>query len=250
MENFVTFITNNNIEIKNGTITYIDFNTKQKIVKKFKVNLDDIHKKMYNIKYLEEYHKVNYTSYDEIEKITMMPFAYIYYYYFVKNLQIPYPNEFVRAYFNMFCYKKQNGKWAFKKRYDITNKKNFEFRYAALKARILRSYNTFNREIELLVKLNKYLPEMKIEYDLFNDLINGVDLTIFYNNKRVGIAEYIGTSRSKMYKTNKNRIHNYNNMINVIAIFHGKNKNTSQYGEVYCYDNNTLQKIKNDIMMK
>ena len=74
---------------------------------------------MCKVEYLREYQKVNHTRYEESEGISMMPFAYVYYYYFAKNLQIPYPNEFVRTYFKMFCYKKQNGKWAFKERYDI-----------------------------------------------------------------------------------------------------------------------------------
>lgn len=246
-----TFILENNIEIKNGMIMYIDFNTRQRINKKFQIDLEDIHKRMCSVEYMKEYQKVKYTKYEEIERISMMPFAYIYYYYFAKNLQIPYPNEFVQTYINMFCYKKQNEKWAFKKEYDITNRDNFEFRYDALKARILRSYNTFNREVELLVKLNKHLTNMEVEYNLYDDLFLGVDLTIYYHNKKVGIAEYVDTARSKMYKVGKNQIHNYDKpMIDVVATFNGENKNVCNYGEVFCYDDNTVQKLERDIKNK
>lgn len=238
------FIKNNNIKIENGIITYFDLETRQKASKKLLVNLKDVHDKMCKVEYLKEYQKVSHTRYEESEGISMMPFAYVYYYYFAKNLQIPYPNEFVKTYFKMFCYKKQNGKWAFKERYDITHKKDFEFRYAALKARILRSYNSFNREIELLIKLN-IQKDMKIEYDLYNDLFLGIDLKILYNNKQIKIAEYVGTSRSKMHKHHKNDIHDYDkNTIDVIAVFHGDNKNVCSYGEIYCYDNNVITKLK------
>ena len=242
------FIENNNIEIQNGMITYVDLKTKQKTSKKFQVNLEAIHNKMRKVEYLKEYQQVKHTRYEESEGISMMPFAYVYYYYFAKHLQIPYPNEFVKTYFKMFCYKKLNGKWAFKKEYDITRKNHFEFRYAALKARILRSYNAFNREIELLVKLNERLDDVQIKYNLYDDLFLGIDLALFYKGKQINIAEYAGTPRSRMYKHHKNDIHKYNsNMIDVIAVFNGNDKNVCSYGEVYCYDDNTVARIKKEI---
>ena len=30
-------------------------------------------------------------------------------------------------------------------------------------------------------------------------------------------------------------------------VFHGNNKNVCSYGEVYCYDNNVITKLKKDI---
>ena len=244
------FVAHNNIEIKNGKISYIDMKSRQKVEKEFKVSLSDIHEKLRKVEYVKEYDKCKDIKDTEIERTKMIPFAYVYYYHFAKNLQIPSPNEFVDEYFDMFCYKKKNGMFAFKKEHDISCKPNFEFKYLELKGRILRSYNTFNREIELLVKLSERLKGMNIEYNLFKDLFSGVDLTITHQGKKVGIAEYVSTKRSKEWKIEKNENrHNYDDkrMIDVIAVFGGKDKNVCSFGEVYCYDDDTVKKIERQI---
>lgn len=244
------FISQNNITIKNGMVTYMDLFTNEEISKEFIVNLDSIHNKMCAVNYLKEYQSVRHIKNSEIETKSIMPFAFAYYYFFVRHLQIPFPKEFINQYLTLFCYKKDNGKWAFKPKYNTTGNSDFEFGYNSLKARILRSYNSFNREIELLVNLCRQ-DDIKIEYDLYKDLYNGVDITIIYNNHKVGIAEYVNTERSKNFKSKKNNIHKYEydniTMIDVMANFDNDNKNITCYGEVYCYDDSVITKLKKDI---
>ena len=244
------FISQNNITIKNGIVTYIDLLTNEEISKEFVVNLNSVHDKMCAVHYLKEYQSVRHIKNSEIETASIMPFAFAYYYFFVRHLQIPFPKEFINQYLTLFCYKKDNGKWAFKPEYNMTRNSDFEFDYTSLKARILRSYNSFNREVELLVNLCRQ-DDIKIEYDLYKDLYNGVDVTIIYNNHKVGIAEYVNTERSKNFKHRKNDIHRheYSNitMIDVMANFDDDNKNITCYGEVYCYDNKTVLDIKERI---
>ena len=117
------------VEIKDGKISYIDMKSRQKVEKEFKVSLSDIHEKLRKVEYVKEYDKCKDIKDTEIERTKTIPFAYVYYYHFAKNLQIPSPNEFVDEYFDMFCYKKKNGMFAFKKEHDISHKPNFEFKY-------------------------------------------------------------------------------------------------------------------------
>ena len=247
------FIKGNNIRLENGLIFYTDVETKKQIKKPFTLTLDSVHEKLSEIKYEKEYKECKGVKDYTIERTRMIPFAYVYYYHIAKNMQIPTPKEFVDEYFELFCEKKENNKYTFKQKFNISGRKNIEFDYLSLKARILRSYNTFNREIEFLIKLNERMKDIKITYNLYDDLFSGIDLTTEYKNKKIGIAEYVNTKRSKKFKNDKNdHRQNYENkeMIDVIATFDGKKKNVCSYGEVFCYDDKTVWKLEKQIKEK
>ena len=245
------FIAANDIFVKNGMITYIDFLTREKITKKFDIKLSNLHKKMKNINYKKQYNKAGKIINKDIENYAMMPFAYVYYYYIAENLTIPTPQEFVEKYFQMFCVRLESGNYIFNEKYLINNK-NIEFKYNDLKCRILRSYNSFNREIEFLINLY-HNCNFDLEYKLSTDLFDGIDLIVKNNNKIFGIAEYVYTKRSESYKKIKNNIrHDYSNieMIDIIAKFNGPEKNIIKYGDIFCYNESVMrsviEKIKNN----
>ena len=242
------FILENNITIENGYINYISFYTRKNIKKEFNVKLSTIHQKMKEMDYVNEYNSCNKRISEEIENYAMMPFAYVYYYYFAENLNIPSPKEFVDKYFELFCEKKGD-KYTFKEEYVIADK-NIVFEYDDLKGRILRSYNSFNREIEFLLNVLNNCKDFKIKYNLYTDLFDGVDLSIDYNNNHFGVAEYVSTKRSKSFKSRKNNTrHDYSdlNMIDIVAVFGGEHRNVVKYGEIFCYNNNTLKYLVNKI---
>lgn len=244
------FIEQNNIKLENGRISYTDINTGKQINKEFLLTLDDVHKRLSKIEYEKEYEKCKNIKDYTIERTRMIPFAYVYYYHVAKNMQIPTPNEFVDEYFDMFCNKNKEDKYEFKKEYNISGRGDISFDYLALKARILRSYNTFNREIEFLIKLTEKAKDIKVIYNLYDDLFSGMDLIIKYKDKTIGIAEYVDTKRSRKLKEDKNdHRQNYNGkeMIDVVATFGGKDKNVCSYGEVFCYDDKTVWKLEKQI---
>ncbi len=122
------FVSANNISIKNREISYVDFETGEKITKKFNIKLANIHKKFKEINYTKEYNKSGKVINENIENYAMMPFAYVYYYFLAENLTIPTPQEFVDKYFSMFCVKMKNGKYIFNKKY-LISKENIEFEF-------------------------------------------------------------------------------------------------------------------------
>ena len=146
----------------------------------------------------------------------------------------------------MFCEKQANGNYKFNNEYST----QIEFTYEELTSRMLRSYNSFNREIEFILNLMDKSTKFDIEYDLCRDLFDGIDLTIAYQNKIYGIAEYVDTGRSKAFKNKKNTTrHDYSNfeMIDVTAKMSGDECNVVEYGDIYCYDNQVVYDLENDI---
>ncbi len=244
------FIENNNIKIENGLISYIDFDTRKEITKPFIIDINKIHNKFKTFNYQKEYESYGKIKDEAIERFQMLPFAYVYYYYIAKNLDVPSPREFVNEYFNLFCKKADNNKYTFKEEYLISDK-NIIFDKAALAARILRSYNSFNREIEFLINFINTFKDVNIIYNLETDLFSGVDLKVEYNKKTFGMAEYVFTNRSKQFKEKKNtNRHDYSaiKMIDVIANFSYPDKNVTKYGQIFCYDNNTLKNVYKQIV--
>lgn len=249
MLNYKNFIIDNNIIIKDNIVSYTNFFTGGKVEKLVTLKLSDIHKQFRESNYKRIYEgKYKRKISDEIENYFMLPFSYAYYYFVVSNMRIPKPEELINMYLDMFCKKKGN-KYTFKEDY-LVSEHNIEFYRDELAGRILRGYNSYNREIELFFKLKEKLSDMKVEYNLKKDLLDGIDTIITYNNKTFGLATYVNTNRSNSFKSRKNTVrHDYSlfNMIDVKATMYGENKNVISYGDVFVYDNTVIDYIRNEI---
>ena len=180
----------------------------------------------------------------------MLPFAYVYYYLLALNMKIPTPSELTNTYIEMFCKKNEDNTYLFKEEYLISTY-NIKFSLVELKARILRAYNSYNREIEFFVHLSTKLQNKAIvKYDMIKDLYEGIDMVVETKSGNIyGLATYVGTSRSMNYKYKKNTIrHDYScyNMLDVIAYMYGPNKNVVAYGDVLVYNDSVV----NDIVRK
>ena len=244
------FIENNNIKIENGVISYIDFDTKKEVTKPFTIDIKKIHDRFKTFNYQKEYESYGKIKNEAIENFQMLPFAYVYYYYIAKNLDVPSPAQFVDEYFNLFCKQIDSNKYTFKEEY-LISKENIIFDKASLANRILRSYNSFNREIEFLINFINTFKDVNVTYNLETDLFDGVDLKVECNNKTFGIAEYVFTNRSKQFKSKKNtNRHDYSaiKMIDVIANFSYPDRNITKYGQIFCYDSNTLKNVHKQIL--
>lgn len=106
----------------------------------------------------------------------------------------------------MFCIQNSSGTYKLKNKY-LISEDNITFEKNALLARILRAYNSYNRELELLIRLKeKFQKKVIVKYDSVADLCCGIDIITTYNStkpKEFGLATYVNTSRSTSYKTKK-----------------------------------------------
>ena len=243
------FISDHNITIKDGKIYYVDMKTNESVEKDFKISLSSIHTQLMMMDYEREYEKTKKIKDPVIENYKMPQFAFVYYYFLAQYLRIPTPEELVDEYLSLFCIKIDKTKYTFKEEY--LYKENIVFEKNALAARILRAYNSYNREIEFFINLTEKFDEAKIEYDLVKDLHDGIDLTIEFEEKTYGIATYVGTNKSLEYKSKKNDYrHDYSNieMIDIVAIMHGPDKNVTKFGDTYVYKNTVIYDLADKIM--
>ena len=128
------------------------------------------------------------------------------YYFFVWTyMRIPSLSEYIQMYFAVYCNECEDGKFTFKEEVDNSG---ITFTKEQLIGRVSRSYNSFTREIHLLLLLREKF-HANVGYDLKWDL-NGVDLLVKVGGKYVGIATYVESARSNNYKQRKNTVrHDY-----------------------------------------
>lgn len=250
-----TFIEDNQIIISGNVISFKNLYNGAKIEKLFDIKLKDIHDQLKNLDYKSEYESTGKIKDEAMENYRMIPFAYMYYYMLANNLKIPTPKELTDQYLKVFCVKNSDGTYKFKDKY-LISEANINFDKNALLARILRAYNSYNRELELLIRLKeKFQKKAIIKYDSVADLCCGIDIVVTTYNKtkpkEYGLATYVNTVRSTSYKARKNTLrHDYSklNMIDVVAHMSGKDKNIETYGDVFVYDATVADKLYKDIL--
>lgn len=240
------FIERYNITIKDSRIDFTNLETNAKTEKLFDLNLDDVHDQISKIEYEKEYKNNGKIVDKEIENFQMMPFVFAFYYLLVLNMKIPTPTQVTDFYVKMFCTKIQKGIYTFKPEY-LDEGRNITFKYTSLKARLLRAYNSYIREIELFMQLKKELKDKaNVEYSMIDDLYNGVDISVNYNGTKYSLATYVETKRSCGFKNRKNKYrHDYSdfNNIDVKAIMSGPEKNVIEYGDVKVYKPQVVKDI-------
>lgn len=249
------FIEDNQIVISENTISFKNLYNGGKIEKLFDMKLNDVHNQLSTLDYKKEYEATGKIKDQKMENYKMIPFAYMYYYLLANNLKIPTPRELTEQYLKHFCVKNKDDTYKFKEKY-LLSEENITFEKNVLLARILRAYNSYNRELELLISLKeKFKNKAVIKYDSIADLCCGVDIIITTHNKNkpkeYGLATYVNTVRSNSFKVRKNTLrHDYSklNMIDVIAYMSGENKNIEIYGDVFVYDKNTVDSLYNEIL--
>lgn len=253
MLDYKNFIQSRNITIyKKENDYYINFfnDSKNEFVEK-KINLQNtnIKEQFSNQKYNERYK--NCKRNEALENFMMVPFSFHYYETLAKNassingLIIPRVDLFTQTYIEKYCKKLPNGNYTFKEDF-LFRPGNIEFTFQELQGRMLRGYNSYNREIEFCIKAMKKLKDCEISYDLSKDMLDGVDLFIKYKGKQFAIAEYVGTKRAMSFKNIKNtNRHDYSDyeMIDLIANFDGPEKNTTSCGDVLIYSDDCINDI-------
>jgi hypothetical protein len=244
------FIEKNNIAIMGNQVKYVDI--KDGLVKKkhFNLTLENVREQLSKINFISTYNKTGRVVNKIIEDYKMQPFAYTYYYLVVTKNKVPSPDELLNTYLETFCEHIENEKYTFKEKYLLSN--NIIFEKNDLKARILRAYNSYNRELEFLIHLTTVLNNKALlKYELVIDICDGIDFIVKKDNIYYGIATYVNTKRANEYKFRKNNYrHDYSklNMIDVVAILSGSNKNVINCGDVLIYNDKVIENIKNKIL--
>lgn len=134
----------------------------------------------------------------EVENHETPYMAVAYYNYLYERQCPPTLDQMVEYYFGLFCQQTRDGRWTFKANVDSNP---IVFERSELVGRISRSYNSYNRELHLLLSLGEK-KGIDAEYDLRDDLYKGIDLSVWRvrDDRYFGIASFVDTKSSNSYK--------------------------------------------------
>ena len=235
------------------TKNYIEYEEDGKKVRHTNIpSLDEIRDQIISLEYMKYYKAIGGKKArdNKLENYKIPAMVHTYYYIFAKTGQIPTVqdvcDEYIKKYVNVF----KNGFAALKKEYK-PNGEDLVFNVKDLKGRICRAYNSWNREIDLLINLiENYGNEFNFYYSFYDDYKKGVDI-VAYDKKgtRFEIATYFSSTSSKKYKEIKNNFrHNYiNRQINLEAYFEGENANVIEFGDAKLYNNVAVKYIYSEL---
>lgn len=182
---------------------------------------------------------------DELEHHAIPYMAFVYYHFVWQYMKLPTLAQFVSEYVKQYCVPLRNGKLTFNSKYDS---QPITFSKEALIGRLSRSYNSYNREIQLLLALKEYRT-LDVEYDFQDDLFKGIDISIWRkaDDAFFGIASYVNTMRSNAWKQDvKNTVrHDYEDdeMIDMKASLEDDSADCYVVGGVKFYSEDFVRRV-------
>lgn len=233
------------LKITKDTLEYEDAGT-TKILKN-NLTVESFRKQVKAMEYEKYYQSLGgkKARNDDLENFFIPAIVHMYYYLLVTTGKIPTIEELCNAYIDKYT-EKVFKDYQIKKEYR-NGTKNVYFQLNDLKGRICRAYNSFHREVDLLLQLFEFCgEEFDFYYSFKEDYSNGVDLVAYAKDgQRYDIATYFSSARSLSYKKikNENR-HEYKNIsIDLLAYFDGPDRNVERVGDAKLYNNKAVKYI-------
>lgn len=245
-----------NINLSNDIATFYDLDSAKTKVRKFALTRQDLHQALSMFEYSNCYKDT--AKLDHVEKLKAMPFSYHFYYMTVKNGLPPSPREYVDSYINTYVdhWTSKNGCHVghFKQEFlPYTSYKTFEIK--GLEGRLLRAYNSYNRELDLFLYMRDEMANRgyKVEYDLNIDRSEGIDLLVTRDDFKIGVASFVDSNSAVAYKSIKDSRYNDTRtldvqVVNFKATLWGVNQNVEPHGEVMLYNDQALKKLRKEIV--
>lgn len=261
--NYLTTATNRPISfddfrkltIKDGIITYFDIHTMMEKTTPLTMSSTEFKAIIKNFDYKNAYADMpKWSEKNGVERLKSIPFSYHYYTYVAKHGAPPSPeqyvNSYVKDYVNVFTL---NGitYGKFKARFQ-TGCSDKAFILRNMKSRILRAYNSFNRELALLIMMQEMAGDrLRVMYDIHLDMDDGIDILVKKGNASVGIATFVNSYKANEEKNRKRQ--NYHSGIEILdypAESRGDKKNVTYYGDVMLYSVNSVREYVKELEKK
>lgn len=139
-------------------------------------------------------------------------------------------------YIKLFCNCLGNNTYNIKQ--NIGEYSNIIFSRNEIAARIMRAYNSFNRELSCLAVIGDTYTN-NVYYDFYTDFYKGID--IVYENK-AAIAIYQSTKNAYKFRTLKEKYrHSYN--VDLYPLIADIGNNTIACGDIEIFDNATIANL-------
>lgn len=167
------------------------------LLKSCTVTSEELKNTVETFDYNDLYHK--YREYKEeygVEKAKLPPMNFVFYKFIFENDSIPSPQNILDLYFEFYSDR-------IEVIYESAKIDGISYNLNALKARVLRTYPSLLRDFHFYLMLKECGYFHKVTYSCADD-INGIDITIFHNNKKYIVSLFTDTKRSWSFKRIKN----------------------------------------------
>lgn len=243
-----------NIKICGKYIEYEDSSAKHEKHRIEEIpSVDEFRHQVLNIDFVKFYNSIGGKNArdNKLEAYKIPAMVHTYYYLFATTGCVPSPEEVCNAYIAKYVNVFMDGRrGALYKEYKPDGV-DLAFKLDDLRGRICRAYNSWHRELDLLLNLiEKHGDEFNFYYSFFDDYIKGVDIVVYDNKKnRCDISTYFCSGISKDYKTIKNSSrHEYKyRTFDAIAYFDGEKKNVIPVGDSFVYDDSVIDEIYQEL---
>jgi hypothetical protein len=243
------------LTIKDGVIAYFDIQTMREKITPFAMTSSEFKAIVKTFDYENVYAGMpKWSEKNGVERFKAIPFSYHYYSYVAKHGTPPSPeqyvNSYVKDYINVFTLNSVTyGK--FKERFH-TVCSNKAFILKNMKSRILRAYNSFNRELALLIMMQEIAGDrLKVIYDIHLDMDDGIDILVNKGNSSVGIATFVNSYKANEEKNRKRQSYKHNiEILDYAAEKSGERKNVTFYGDVMLYSVSSVREYVKELEKK
>lgn len=243
------------LTIKDGIITYFDIHTMREKTTHLTMSSTEFKAIIKTFDYKNAYEGMpKWSEKNGVERLMAIPFSYHYYSYVAKHGTPPSPeqyvNSYVKDYINVFTL---NGitYGKFKARFHpVCSDKAFILKN--MKSRILRAYNSFNRELALLIMMQEMAGDrLRVMYDIHLDMDDGIDILVKKGNSSVGIATFVNSYKANKEKNRKRQNYHHNiEILDYAAEKSGRNKNVTFYGDVMLYSVSSVRAYVRELEKK
>jgi hypothetical protein len=135
-----------------------------------------------------------------VENAVFPPFIQVFYYLFYRKLCIPAEKEFCDTYIEWLGGSNSD---------EFIKIEGVEYPVFDLKSRMLRAYPSLIRDLHLYYLLVESEHFTKVEYSLYTDYYEGLDIKLTYKDAVYFLSVYIKTIRGIVYKEKKTQRHDY-----------------------------------------
>lgn len=243
------------LTIKDGVIAYFDIHSMREKVSPLTMSSTEFRGIIKTFDYEKTYAGMpKWSEKNGVERLKAIPFSYHYYSYVAKNGTPPSPeqyvNSYVKDYMNVFTL---NGitYGKFKARFHtVCSDKAFILKN--MKSRILRAYNSFNRELALLIMMQEMAGDkFSVIYDIHLDMDDGIDILVKKGNLSVGIATFVNSRKANEEKNRKRQNYKHNiEIMDYAAEKSGTHKNVTFYGDVMLYSTESVKEYVEELEKK
>lgn len=203
----MVFLIGNDFEIELNNDKILIATEKVIVMKEQKITVADVEKTLKKLLYSGQKRIKD----PAVESARLPSFVKLFYRFIAEGGCIPNEMFFTETYLNTYFFKTKKGLYYLKPSYNQMHETQY-FTREGLEGRILRAYPSIIRDFHFFLLCVESHKFDRVIYSTYLDLRKGIDLKIIKDNECYAVSLYVETNRSKMYKQQKYKRHDYSGL--------------------------------------